>query len=498
MLALWLTVAQEHDHAHHDAAEATGRVNFVSTCTNGAGETVQEAVWMLHSFWYEEAAATFNRAKTEDPRCAMAHWGTAMTVYHPLWQPSLPPPALRSGREAIAAARALPSRSAREHDYIEALGTLYDLPDGTETHARALAYESAMAALHAKYPQDDEAAIFYALALNGSALPTDRTYAKQMQAADILNALLPRYPRHPGIAHYLIHSYDVPALARLALPAARSYAAMAPAVPHAQHMPSHIFTRLGLWDESIASNHRAEAAAKAYAARVHMTGIYDEQIHAMDYLVYACLQEGKNEDAAAVLAELDAMTALSVVNVKSTYGLAAMRARYPLERHAWAEAAALQDVPGIDWDKQPRSAALTEFARGIGAARRGNVERARQAETKLAQWKSDVEAQQDADWSAQIEVQRLAVAGWRAQAEKNEAAAREQLRAAADLEDRSEKLPITPGPLLPAREQLADLLLEQHDCRAAAAEYAAVLQVAPGRKNALEGSAAAKTCTASK
>jgi hypothetical protein len=265
VLALWLTVAQEHEHGHHDAGETTGRVHFASTCTNGAAETVEQAVWMLHSFWYEEAEATFGRALAEDPRCAIAHWGVAMTAYHPLWQPPLPAPALKHGREAIAAARSIASRSAREHDYIEALGTFYDLPDGSELHARALAYESAMAALSAKYPQDDEAAIFYALALNGSALPSDKTYAKQKQAAAILNRLLERYPRHPGIAHYLIHSYDSPPLAKMALAAARSYAAIAPAVPHAQHMPSHIFTRLGLWDESIASNRRAEEAAKAYA-----------------------------------------------------------------------------------------------------------------------------------------------------------------------------------------------------------------------------------------
>jgi hypothetical protein len=281
----------------------------------------------------------------------------------------------------------------------------------------------------------------------------------------------------------------------MALAAARSYAAIAPAVPHAQHMPSHIFTRLGLWDESIASNRHAEEAAKAYAARTHMKGTWDEQIHAMDYLVYAFLQEGKNQEAAATLRELDAMTALEPENIKSTYGAAAMRARDPLERHAWAEAAALRDIAWIAWDKQPRSAALTEFARGVGAARSGNVEGAKQSETKLAQLKRDVEAQHDADWAAQIEVQRLAVAGWRAHAQKNEPDALRSLRAAADLEDQTEKLPITPGPLLPAREQLADLLLAQGDCHGAAAEYAAVLDVAPGRRNAREGAAAAKKCT---
>jgi hypothetical protein len=218
----------------------------------------------------------------------------------------------------------------------------------------------------------------------------------------------------------------------------------------------------------------------------------------MDYLVYAFLQKGKNQEAAATLRELEAMTALNPENIKSTYGAAAMRARYPLERHAWAEAAALRELAWIAWDQQPRSAALTEFARGVGAARSGNIEGAKLAEAKLARLEKEVEAQHDPDWAAQIEVQRLTVAGWSAHAEKNESDALRSLRAAADLEDRSEKLPITPGPLLPAREQLADLLLAEGDCHAAATEYAAVLEVAPGRRNAMEGAAAAKTCAAAK
>ena len=492
VLALCLAVMQEDNHAHHASGETVGRVHFVSTCTNGAAETVEQGVWMLHSFWYEEAEVTFRRALGQDPRCAMAQWGVAMTAYHPLWPPPLTLAALQTGREAIAAARGQRSLSPREHDYVEALGTLYDLPDGTDVRARAAAYELAMASLTAKYPRDDEAAIFYALALNGSALPTDKTYAKQKQAAAILNRLLDRYPRHPGIAHYLIHSYDSPPLAKMALAAARSYATIAPAVPHAQHMPSHIFTRLGLWDESIASNRRAEAAAKEYAARTHMKGTWDEQLHAMDYLVYACLQQGRADDAAATIHELDTMTALEPENIKSTYAVAAMRARYPLERHAWAEAAALRDVTWIAWDKQPRSAALTEFARGLGAAHNGNVDRARQTEARLARLEETMKAQHDDDWASQIEVQRLAVAGWRAHAEKDEVQARASLRAAADLEDRSEKLALTPGPVLPAREQLADLLLEQGFCHAAAAEYEAVLAIAPNRRNATAGAASAR------
>ncbi|HEX9162724.1 MAG TPA: hypothetical protein VF980_13550 [Thermoanaerobaculia bacterium] len=478
----------EHEHAHLMSVSDIGEVRFPSTCAPDAARSVEAGVTMLHSFWYDEAEKAFRHAVEQDPKCAIAYWGVAMTGYHPLWPTPVTPASLRSGSEVLATARGLTNASARERSYVDALSTFYDQPEGTAVHDRAVKYEAAMADVVAHYPDDDEAAIFYALSLNGAAQLTDKTHARQKHAAEILNKQLAKHPRHPGIIHYLIHSYDSPELAPLALTAARSYAHIAPSVPHALHMPSHIFTRLGLWDESIASNLASSKAAKEH----HDPG---EQLHAMDYLEYAYLQLGRFDDAQRVIDEVRAMPQ-PLVETKTTYAISAIPARYALERHDWRAAAALAPTPGVDWDKSPRTAGLTQFAIGVGAARSGDVERAKSAEAKLTSYADALKTTNDAIWAPQVEVQQRTVAAWRLFAEGHKDEALAAMRAAADLEDQAEKPSVTPGALLPARELLADMLAEMRQPEAALKEYKAVLAVAPNRRNATAGAAKASTSLA--
>jgi len=463
-------------HEHHDI----GEVRFPTTCAPASAKIVETGVALLHSFWYDEAERNFRRAIELDPQCAMAYWGVAMSQYYPLWPTPLTPARLRTGSEAIAKARTLTGASPRERAYVDALSAFYDQPAGTSVHDRAVKYESAMSALAAQYPDDDEASIFYALALNGAALPTDKTYARQKQAAAILNRLLPSHPHHPGIIHYLIHSDDTPELALLALDAARVYAKIAPSVPHAQHMPSHIFTRLGLWNESVASNLQAAKAAREQHE-------VDEELHAMDYLEYAYLQLGRFADAKRVIGHLRAMPRLEQVETKTTYAVAAIPARFALERHDWRAAAALTFAKDIDWSN-PRTSALTHFAIGIGAARSGDVDTAKRAESALTKCVEALARDGDAVWRSQVAVQQMAVAAWRQFAVGHRDEALTLMRSAADEEDRSIKPAVTPGALLPARELLADMLLEMNRASDALIEYKAVLAVAPNRRNALEGS----------
>jgi len=476
-----LAAQTPQDHPGHPGnASGIGEVRFPTTCSPDAAKTVETGVALLHSFWYGEAERSFRRAIETDKQCAMAYWGVAMSQYYPLWPNSLTPARLQIGSEAIATARTLAGGSPREDAYVEALSAFYEQPAGTSVHDRAVKYESAMAALAAQYPDDDEAAIFYALALNGAAPPTDKTYARQKQAAAILNRLLPAHPHHPGIIHYLIHSNDTPELAPFALEAARTYAKIAPSVPHAQHMPSHIFTRLGLWKESVASNLKAEKAARQH-------GEVDEELHAMDYLEYAYLQQGRFADAKRVVDDLRAMPRLEQINTKTTYAVAAIPARYALERHDWRAAAALTLAQGIDWETNPRTAALKQFTIGVGAARTGDVAGAKRAESTLTAYVEALAHDGDALWRSQVAVQQMTVAAWRLFAEEHRDEALTMMRSAADEEDRSIKPAVTPGALLPARELLADMLLEMNRPEDALTEYNAVLAVAPNRRNALAG-----------
>jgi tetratricopeptide (TPR) repeat protein len=348
-----------------------------------------------------------------------------------------------------------------------------------------------MEQLYLRYPQDHEAAIFYALALLGTAQPTDKTYAKQKQAAEILNKVLAYEPQHPGVAHYLIHSFDYPQLAYLALPAARSYAKIAPSAPHALHMPSHIFTRLGLWQDSIQSNLASAAAAKSYAARTRPGTASFDQLHAMDYLVYAYLQGAQDRKAKEILDEIQPMGQADP-EFAAAYAFAAIPARYTLERRRWSEAAALVVHPaGFPWDRFRYAEAITYFARALGAARSGDTAAAGRDVEKLASIQKALAEGKDIYWATQVEIQRQAAAAWLAHAEGKNEEALKLMRSVAELEDSTEKHPVTPGPVIPARELLGELLLELNEPKLALKEFETAILAAPNRFNGLYGAAKA-------
>ena len=488
------------DEGHHHEAvppERLGTVHFWVSARPSVQRDFNRAVALLHSFEYEQAEKAFTRIVQAEPRFGMGYWGIAMSNYHPIWGPSTSVE-IERGRVAAAKAAKLRARTDRERNYIAAIGAYYrgvkvDFP------ARKAAFEKAMERLHGRYPDDLEGTVFYALAILGTAPTTDKTYAKQRKAADLLNSVLSKAPDHPGVAHYLIHSLDYPELAILALPAARAYSKIAPSAPHAQHMPSHIFTRLGYWEESIQSNLASAEASRELMAKTNPGSTYFEELHAMDYLEYAYLQLGQEDKAKGVV---DAMVAVSKVNqptLSAAYAFAASPARYALERRQWAEAKALAVSPEwFPWNQFPGAEAITHFARGIGAARSGDVEAARTELARLdALHEKLVGAKEGYNWADQVEVQRLAVQGWVARAEKRDDEAVRDLRAAADLEDSIDKHPVTPGAIIPAREQLADLLMDLNRDADAVAEYEAVLKSAPGRKNSVHGLEIAKRGTSS-
>jgi len=488
------TAAQDHQH-RHDESEKIGKVSFSISCSGEAQAEFNRAVAWLHSFEYDEAGKAFNRVAAIDPSCAMAHWGIAMSLYHPLWAPPTRAE-LSKGAAAVQKAREVGAKTAREREYITAIEALYSRWDTIDHAARTLAYERAMEQVYLRHPEDREAGVFYALALNAAAMttvPPDKTYARQKKAAVILNRVLREQPEHPGVAHYLIHSYDYPKLAHLALPAARGYARIAPASAHAQHMPSHIFTRLGLWQEDIDTNLVSEAAAKSYAARNNLGGAWDEQLHAMDYLEYAYLQSGRDREAKQVLDELRDIRKTDPENFKCAYAFAAIPARYALERRRWAEAAMLTVQPAdFPWQRYRWAEAITYFARAIGAARGGKTESARADVERLVEIQKGLAGATDNyDWATQVEIQRRAAAAWLARANGDNINALRLMRSAADLEDSTDKHPVTPGAVLPARELLGDLLLEMHRPAAALREYQATLRESPNRLNGLYGAARA-------
>ncbi|HJQ24770.1 MAG TPA: hypothetical protein VKA60_12710 [Blastocatellia bacterium] len=483
--------AQESHQHEHSAGEKLGRVHLPITCDATTQGEFDRAVAMLHSFWYEKASEAFSEIASRNASCAMAYWGLAMTYYHPLWEkPNAA--ALSNGRAAIEKARAIGAKSDRENAFIAAAEAFYKDSEKLDHLARVLAYEKAMEEVHRRYPDDHEASVFYALSLIASAqamLPADKTYSREKQAAAILNDVLAKEPEHPGVTHYLIHAYDSPPLAHLALTAARSYAKIAPSVPHALHMPSHIFTRLGLWQESIESNIASENAARQYAAQAHMEGAWDEQLHAMDYLMYAYLQSAQDKQARAVRDELLQIRKTTPENFKVAYAFAAIPARYALERQQWSEAATLKSPSdNFPWNRFPWAEAIIYFARGVGAARSGDVAAARQSIAKLTTLESVLAEAKERD---QVKIQRLATSAWLAFAEGKRQEALSLMRSAADLEDSTEKHPVTPGPVLPAREMLGDLLGAMGEPGQALKEYETALVAAPGRFGSLLGAARA-------
>jgi hypothetical protein len=485
--------AQEAEHHQHAVPEPEklGTVRFPVGCREEVRADFARGVALLHSFAYPTAAAAFEGVAARDPRCGMAHWGVAMTRFHQIWAPPTEQD-LAAGAEAARQAAAIGAATDRERGYLAATSAFF-LGTAPRSHLeRVRAYERAMADLQARFPDDDEAAIFHALALLSVAYnsPPDKTYAVQKQAAAILQRQLPTHPQHPGVAHYMIHSFDYPELAPLALDAARAYAKIAPSAPHALHMPSHIFTRLGLWPDSIESNLASAAAARAWVAKTQPGATAQDELHALDYLAYAYLQRGQDEEARRVAGAVAAVTAVDALEIAAAYALAAVPARYALERRAWRDAAGLKPSPeGFPWAQFPHAEAIVHFARAVGAARAGDPAAARLACARLGEIQSALAAAytKGFDWPTQVEIQRRAATGWLRAAEGDAAEAERLLRSAADLEDSTDKHPVTPGAVLPAREQLADFLRERGNPRAALREYEASLRSAPARYASLAG-----------
>ena len=477
--------------AQEKAAEKLGQVDFPVSCTAAAQKQFDQALGALHSFWYEEALRLFTAVADTDPGCAMAYWGIAMSIYYPLWVP--PSQAtLQKGTNAIEKAKSIGAKTDREGAYIAAIEVFYKDSDKLEHRARTLAYEKAMEQIHRQYPNDREAAIFYALALNATAPPTDKTYAQQRKAGEILEKVFAEQPDHPGVAHYIIHSYDNPSTANRGLPAAQRYIKIAPSVPHAQHMPSHIFTRLGLWQESIQSNLGAVAASKEYAAKVHPEAAYYEHLHALDYLAYAYLQGAQDQEAKRVLDELQAIKKVQPEAFQAAYAYAAIPARYALERRRWSEAAALTVQPtAFPWSRFQWAEAVTHFARAMGSARSGNVASSRKDIEKLESLQDALVKAKDSYWAKQVDIQRRVASAWYLRAENKNDEALQLMQSAADLEDSTDKHPVTPAPIQPARELLGEMLLELGDPAQALKEFEVSHRVEPNRFRGLYGAAKA-------
>jgi len=464
--------AQDHDHTGE-----LGSVTFPVTCNAQAQEHMHRAVAMLHSFWFPEARSTFEAAAAADPGCGIAHWGVAMTHFGNPMAGGNAAAAQASGWEAAQRGAAAGARSPRDQAYVDAALTLFRDHATRPNRDRMQAYAAALGAIVERHPEDTEAKIFHGIFMVATASPTDLTFAQQRRAADGLIALFAEQPRHPGLAHYIIHAFDSPPLAANALDAARQYLGIAPAAPHALHMPSHIFTRLGYWDESIASNRRSADLETAVGAKSHP----------LDYLVYAYLQQGRDAMARAVMAEIGgASDGDYVAGTLGGYNAIAMPARFALERNDWGAAAALRVIPTA-----PPSEAVTHFARGIGAARSGDVATARAALVELERLVGALTAANDPYWPIVVDAQRLAVAAWVAHAEGDHAGALDLARQAAEKDETVEKHPVTPGPLIPARELYGDLLAEHGDLAAALDAYEATLAKEPNRARTLVGAARA-------
>ncbi len=477
---------QMHRHQVGNA-EQLGHVHFPISCNQAARAQFERSLAMLHSFWHEEAGRQFRAVAEHDPRCAIAWWGVAMSHWQPLWEPRGPnPEAFQEGLTAIQKARELGGGSRLERDLITALETFYANADTIDHRDRVLAHEKAMETLHASNPENTEARVFYALSLLASAtsLPPDKTYQRQRKASELLMPVFRSQPNHPGVAHYIIHAYDYPPLAAGALEAARRYAKIAPDSPHAQHMPLHIFTRLGLWDESITSNRNVIRVARKYR-------IVGEELHAMDYLVFAHLQKGEDDQARQITKEMPKAQAGAPLYFASIYAHAAIPARYAVERHQWNEAARLPEPKNFPGGRYVWADAAIHFARALGATRTGNVEQARRDVKKLSSFRDTLQQHKEDYWATQVEIQRRAAEAWLALAASRRDQALELMRSAAALEDTTDKHPVTPGQIVPARDLLGQMLLELKQPDEALAEFNKVLQAEPGRFGALYGAARA-------
>ena len=481
-------VAQERQHGR---SEKLGAVHFATSCNAAAQKEFDRAVALLHSFQFNHAIEGFNAALKSDPTCGIAHWGIALSQWsNPFAAGVKDNSQLQAGRESAERGKAAGATTTeREVAYIAAVASLYNSFESTPQQARLLAYRDAMEGLASKYSDDKEAQIFYALALAAAEEPTDKAYAARLKAGAILEKLFREEPDHPGLAHYIIHTYDVPSLAGKALVAARRYSDIAPDAPHALHMPSHTFTRVGYWQDSIDSNRAAAAASR----RVGQTA---EELHASDYQVYAYLQTAQDEAARKVLESLPEIASRFDPRVVVSgaagpdagyFALAAIPARYAMERRDWQRAAELQprETPF------PYTDAITWFARGIGAARLRDAPKAQASVSALQDIRTRLEKAKDSYWAEQAEIQRLAVVAWSSLAEGRKELALTTMKSAADIEDGTDKKAITPGPLAPARELFGEMLLEMNQPAQALEQFEATLKKEPNRFRALYGAARA-------
>ena len=456
-----------------------GKVHFETSCKPEAQKLFDQAMLYQHSFWYRASQRVFEDVLKADPECGIAYWGIALSL---LWNPHVAPPAknLADGAAAIAKGKSVGAKTQRERDYIDALAVMYADSDKVDHRTRIQAYAKSMEQLAQRYPNDDEAQIHYALALNTSASPADKTYANQLKGAAILEPIFVRQPQHPGVAHYLIHLYDYSPIAEKGLTAARLYAKIAPDAAHAQHMPSHIFTRVGYWQESIASNKVAERVAKE-------SSDFHDQLHAMDYQVYAFLQLGQDKEAKVVLDGMTTVSGFTETFLVGPYALAVSPARYALERGDWKAAAALEVRPSPLAQVQ----AITYFARAFGAARSGNPEAAKVDIAKLGELRDKLREAKDAYWSEQVDIQQKVASAWVLYAEGKYDDALKAMSAAADAEDKTEKHPVTPGVPRPARELYGVMLLERGMPTEALGAFEATLKKEPNRLGAYVGAAKA-------
>ena len=485
---------------------AAGKVEFPISCESSVQSEFSRGVALLHSFFYEEARRVFTSVAERDPKCAMAQWGIAMTWWHPIWTPPTPDE-MSAGKAAIEKAMAMNSETDRERGFITALNVYYNTPDGSSAGAvgqschgpvgprdRVIAYENAMHRLRDKYPDDFEVQTFYAFAVLGVgyATPNDTSLSKQLEAAAILEKLRKQNPNHPGVVHYLIHCYDYPALAQRGLTAAQSYASIAPWVPHALHMPSHIFTRLGMWEESIAANQASAEASRAYAAMRHRDATEAEELHALDYMAYSYLQQAQDTEAKKIVDFAAKVRKTNpALEFSAAYALAAIPTRYVFERNDWVAAAKLT-VPNLPhWSSFPFMEALIEYGHALGRAHTGDPEGARRAIARMQQLRDATKDSKFDYFKNHLDLQMQAASAWVAAAEGKKKEAVEMLRRAADAEDILGKHPVSPGAFVPIREQLGSLLLEIGQSNDAQREFAAALKIYPGRFRGLYGAALA-------
>jgi hypothetical protein len=468
-------------------AEELGHVHFPTSCTPLAQEKFDRGLAMVHSFVYPDSVNAFTEAAAADPQCGIAYWGIAISHRpNPLILP-LSAAALKHGLEAVEKGTAIGAKTEREREWLAAIELYYRDYDKVEQTTRGLAYEKAMEQLMQKYPDDPEAAVFYALALNETAPPGDKTYANQLKAGEILEKILVAQPNHPGALHYLIHSYDYPPLAQRALIAANKYAEIAPAAPHAQHMPAHTYSMLGLWAQSVESNTKSREAAQEQAARLWPGATHPGVPHHLDFTEYALLQMGQEQRAKQIRDDTNSIKRLGFESLGSYTALAAVPARFALERQMWKEAAALEPRGS----QFPQAEAITYFARAMGAARSGDLAAADQELGKLKELHAALEKASQSYWAEQVEIQMLAASAWIAKAKGQKEEAVKFMRAAADLEDNSPKHIAMENRLYPMRELLGDLLLEEQQPGQALNEYEISFQSTPNRLRGLYGAAKA-------